>query len=76
MSHTVTVTRGGKRPRVNAKYRLSFSQLPDRTFGPWDFAETVRDLRVSALLAPTEARTLVLNAHANGSATTMMGGSR
>lgn len=72
MSHTVTVTRSGKQPRTNAKYRLSFTQLPGRTFGPWDFTETVRDLTVSALLDPMTARNLVLDAHANGTATATM----
>lgn len=60
---TVTVTRKGKR------FVTSFSALPGRTFGPWDFAETVRDLTVSALLPPRAARDLVLDAHAAGSAT-------
>jgi hypothetical protein len=49
---------------------VEFSKLPGRTFGPWDFGETVRDLRVSALLEPVEARNLVMDATAAGTATT------
>lgn len=63
---TVTVTARGKR------FTLAFSQLPGRTFGPWGFAETVRDLRVSALLAPVDARNLVMDAAVSGSASSHM----
>lgn len=63
---TVTVTAKGSR------YAVSFSALPGRSFGPWEFAETVRDLRVSALLTPMEARDLVMDA-AGGSATRAVG---
>lgn len=63
---TVTVTRRGKR------FAVSFSALPGQSFGPWEFAETVRDLRVSALLTPMEARDLVMDA-ASGSATRPVG---
>jgi hypothetical protein len=64
---TVTVTRKGKR------FTLTFSKLQGQTFGPYEFAEAVRDLRVSALLAPLAARDLVLDAHAQGSATAPTG---
>ena len=60
---TVTVTR-----KRRNRFVVSFSDLPGHTFGPWDFAETVRDLRVSALLTPREARDLVLDADASGTA--------
>lgn len=63
---TVTVTRKGKR------FVSTFSALPGREFGPWEFAEMVRDLRISALLEAAEARDLVLTAHADGSATSEM----
>lgn len=66
MTHTVTVTRKGTR------FVSTFSQLPGRTFGPWDLPEMIRDLQVSALLPALEARDLVLDAHAAGSATTAM----
>lgn len=67
MSGTVTVTFRRK------KYWSEFSKLPGQEFGPYDFAEIVSDLRVSALLEPLEARDLVLDANANGSATTEVG---
>ncbi len=62
--NTVTVSRKGKR------FVSEFSQLPGKTFGPWDFSEMVRDLTVSALLHPMDARDLVLTAHEHGSVTT------
>ena len=65
---TVTVRRVGKK-RVNARYTSEFSALPGQTFGPFDFAEMGRDLRVSALLSPIQARNLVLDAHEKGEAT-------
>jgi hypothetical protein len=65
MPNTVTVTHH----RWPDRYSIKFSQLPDRVFGRWDFARTVRDLTVSALLTPLDARNLVLDAHAHGSAT-------
>lgn len=64
---TVTVTRQGKLGR--ARFQIAFSALPGRTFGPWSFAQTVRDLTVSALLSPLGARNLVMEAGALGSAT-------
>jgi hypothetical protein len=64
MTGTVTVKKYGKR------FKMSFSKLPDRVFGPYDFAETIRDLRVSALLSPVDARSLVIDATVNGAATT------
>lgn len=65
--HTVTVTRKGKR------FVSQFSQLPGRTFGPYDMPEMIQDLTVSALLSKLDARTLVLDAAADGSATAPMG---
>lgn len=67
MSGTVTVTRSGKR------FRLSFSRLPGADFGPYDFAETVPQLQVAALLEPLEARNLVLDAAAAGTVTSSVG---
>ena len=63
---TVTVV---KRRTGFPLYTLAFSALPGHTFGPWDFSETVRDLTVSALLSPFDARGLVLAALDHGSAT-------
>lgn len=60
-ARTVTVTRERR-----DRFTVSFSALPGRTFGPWSFAETVRDLQVSALLTAREARDLVLDADASG----------
>ena len=71
MTGTVTVTRA--RSGRDSRYTLSFSALPGRTFGPWDFAETARDLRVSALMTPVDARNLVCDAAARGTATSEMG---
>lgn len=62
---TVTVTR-----RPCGEFVIRFSRLPGQTFGPWEFAETVRDLTVSALLEPIDARNLVIEASVHGSATT------
>ena len=61
---TVTVTKRGER------YVSTFSKLPGRTFGPYEFADMIRDLRVSAFLSPIAARGLVMDAAVNGSATT------
>ncbi|MFK0047771.1 hypothetical protein ACIQU4_27520 [Streptomyces sp. NPDC090741] len=63
-TRTVTVRKTGDR------YVSEFSALPGRTFGPWDFPEMIRDLRVSALLAPLAARDLVMDAAVYGTATT------
>ena len=65
---TVTVRRVGA-GRVNARYTSEFSRLPGQKFDPFDLAEMSRDLRVSALLSPREARDLVLGAHEKGVAT-------
>lgn len=65
---TVTVTRHGQR------FKVSFSRLPGRTFGPWDLAEAIRDLTISALLEPVDARDLVMEAGATGSAARPVGG--
>jgi hypothetical protein len=67
MLKTVTVTKKGKH------FVSSFSPLPGRTFGPYGFAEMVRDLTVSALLSPLDARTIVCDAAVDGSATSPMG---
>ena len=60
---TVTVTKKGKR------FVSAYSALPGREFGPFDFAEMIRDLRVAALLTPQTAFDLVCDASVNGSAT-------
>lgn len=67
MGDTVTVTF-----KRTDHFTIAFSRLGDRQFGPWDFPETVRDLRISALLSAQDARDLVLEAAANGSATTAL----
>ncbi|MEX5635771.1 hypothetical protein [Parafrankia sp. FMc2] len=72
MPNAVTVTRKGAKKKVgafDARYTVEFSALPGKKFGPWDYRETQRDLTVSALLEPTEARALVLDAFVEGSAT-------
>jgi hypothetical protein len=61
---TVTVTKKGER------FLSSFSRLPGKSFGPYDFAEMIRDLTVSALLTPRAARDLVMDAAVGGFATT------
>jgi len=58
-----TVTKAGQR------YKLSFSKLPGKSFGPYEFTEAIRDLRISALLEPMDARNLVMDAAVEGSAT-------
>ena len=65
-SVTVTVV---KRRTGFPLYTLAFSVLHGQTFGPWEFDETVRDLTVSALLSPLDARNLVLDALERGTAT-------
>lgn len=65
---TVTVTRG-RRYRGEHRYTLTFSALPDKTFGPYDFVETGKHLYIAALLPRMTARDLVLTAFENGSAT-------
>lgn len=65
MSDNRSVTVSVRRKR----FLVMFSVLPGREFGPWVFDETVRDLTVSAMLTPQEARNLVLDAHTKGSAT-------
>jgi hypothetical protein len=62
---TVRATRG--------RYTAEFSALPGRIFGPWDMAEMIQDLRISALLEPLEARDLVFDAAVEGAATTSTG---
>lgn len=61
---TVTVRKKGKR------FTLEFSRLPGKSFGPWSFEETIRDLTISALLEPLAARDLVMDAAVHGSAQT------
>jgi hypothetical protein len=63
---TVTVT------RVRRGFTSAFSALPGQVFGPYDLPEMVRDLTVSALLSPRQARDLVLQAAAEGQATSYM----
>jgi hypothetical protein len=68
----VTVTRKSKPGRdavTQTRYEVTFDALPGRTFGPWGYHEMHRDLIVSALLEPVEARGLVLDAWRNGTAT-------
>lgn len=68
----VAVTRKGRQVPAgafDARYTVTFDALPGRTFGPWDYHEMRRDLTVSALLEPVEARALVLDAWLNGTAT-------
>jgi hypothetical protein len=55
-AHTVTVTCKRKR------YTLTFSKLPGRSFGPYDFTEAIGQLYVGALLSRLEARDLVMDA--------------
>ncbi|WP_432091431.1 hypothetical protein [Streptomyces sp. NRRL F-5630] len=66
--HTVTVRSVG--PLSRRRFVCEYSQLPGRVFGPWDLPEMVRDLRIAALLPGLDARDLVLEASAKGSATT------
>ena len=65
---TVTVV---KRRTGFPLYKPTFSALPRQTFGPWEFDETVRDLTVSALLSPLDARNLVITALERGTATSL-----
>ena len=64
---TVTVRKRGER------FTSEFSALPGRTFGPWDMPEMIRDLKISALLSAVDARNLVFDAAAQGSATAETG---
>ncbi|MFD3923074.1 hypothetical protein [Streptomyces sp. NPDC058595] len=64
---TVTVRKSGTR------YVSEFSALPGQTFGPWAFAEMIRDLTISALLEPLAARDLVIDAALGGEATATTG---
>jgi hypothetical protein len=66
---TVTVTRL-RRGKYGLRFSISFSKLPKQDFGPYDLTEAVRDLRISALLSPIEARNLVMDAAVDGTATT------
>jgi hypothetical protein len=61
---TVTVRKRGQR------FTSEFSALPGQKFGPWDMAEMIQDLTISALLSRIDARSLVFDAAASGSATT------
>lgn len=72
----VTVSRvgGGRDVVAQARYTVAFDALPGRVSGPWGFRETCRDLAVSALLAPVQARALVLDAWSRGSASREAGG--
>jgi hypothetical protein len=71
MTNTVTVRYSGK-PSNKGRYTVTFSQLPGKSFGPWDFVNTVRDLGFSAMLTPLDARNLVLDTHQHGRATAPM----
>lgn len=55
----------------DSRFWVTFARLPGKEWGPWGLAETVRDLTVSALLAPMDARNLALDAVERGSATTI-----
>lgn len=61
---TVIASAGMRRfgNETSRAFTLTFSKLPGQSFGPYSFSEAVRDLRVSALLAPLAARNLVLDA--------------
>jgi hypothetical protein len=72
----VTVARNGLVRWYDALhdyYTVTLDALPGRTFGSWTFDETCRDLTVSALLSPADARALVLDAWAAGSASRPVG---
>ncbi len=71
---TVTVTR--VRSYRGERVTLAFSRLPGRVFGPYYWGEAITDLTVSALLSRPAARSLVLDALAQGTATTETGEER
>lgn len=60
----LTVTRKGA-----AGFIFTWSHLPGQTFGPYPLTEAIRDLTFSALLDPLDARSVVMDAASNGSAT-------
>jgi len=60
---TVTVRTAPRR-----RFILVFSKLPDSTFGPYDFANAISELRIAAFLEPLAARNLVMDAAVTGSA--------
>lgn len=70
---TVTITASKSRRRfgdeTSQAFKLSFSQLPGDTFGPYSFTQAISQLRIAALLSPYAARTLVLDAATRGFAT-------
>lgn len=68
---TVTVTR--VRSYRGERVTLEFSRLPGRVFGPYHWGEAITDLTVSALLSRLDARSLVLDALTQGTATTGTG---
>jgi len=70
MDDSVTVTLV-KRSTGFLRYKLAFSARGGQSFGPWEFDETVRDITVSALLSPLDARNLVLTALERGTATSL-----
>jgi hypothetical protein len=53
---TVTVTCRRKR------YTLTHSKLPEQEFGPYSFADAIKELRIGALLSVLDARNLVMDA--------------
>lgn len=66
--NTVTVKKVTRRNADNVT--LSFSKLPGQKFGPYPWKDAVTELTFSALLSRADARNLVLDALATGTATT------
>ncbi|MFD4933478.1 hypothetical protein [Streptomyces virginiae] len=54
---------------MGGRFVSEFSAQPDAVIGPFDMDEMVQSLTASRLLAPVDARALVMNADARGSAT-------
>lgn len=71
--HTVTAARVGRRKdAITAqRYTLTFSKLRSLTFGPYSFRDARAQLETGALLPPVQARNLLLDACADGEATTL-----
>lgn len=67
MAGTVTITHARKR------FRLTYSQLPGKVFGSFEFPDVIQELRISALLSPIAARTAVFDAVVNGCTTVTIG---
>ena len=65
----VTVTRAAMRgSKGTPQVLVEYSHMPGRERGPWEWTEAIRDLRVAGKLSPLDARNLVLDALANGTA--------